>query len=314
MMKQSLTISAAYLFLAVCCTAHGAAGADGSPVFTLDASPPGDEPEPFLPEILLDGVHSAPAFTPDGREMYWSQGYIPEGRRSRIQHIFVSRSVDGEWSAPELVPFSGRQFSDGGPFVTRDGLRLFFYSSRPAEPGGEPPDEYDIWYVERDGKDWGEPTRPSFNTAQHEGMPSVADNGSIYFQSSRSGTRGTFDIYVSERIDGDYAAPKNLGSAVNCPSINFSPLIARDQSFVILAYSNNAPNNGLHISFRRPDGRWTKAVNMGKEINAASAQRFPGLTPDGKSLFFTRYISGKSVVYWVDAGIIDELREQVVEE
>jgi Tol biopolymer transport system component len=292
-----------------------AAVSNGTPESVLGAAPPGNEPEPFLPETILDGVHSAPSFTPDGTEMYWSWGYVPEGRRSRIQHIFTSQFADGKWSAPELVSFSGGRYSDGGPFVSPDGLRLFFYSSRPTETQRTPADEdisVDIWYVERNGEDWGEPQRLWFNTDQYEGMQSVADNGNIYFQSNRRGTRGVFDVYVSELIDGKYAAPKTLGPAVNCPKINMSPLIAPDESYVILSYSNNAPNNGLHISFRTPGGGWTKAIGMGQRINATPSQRFPGLTPDGKYLFFTRSVSRKSGVYWVDARIIVDLSEQVL--
>lgn len=313
MRRIPVVVAAACAFLAVCSAGHTETVEKGAPVLVLGVTPPGDEPEPFLPDIILDGVHSAPAFTSDGTEMYWSRYYTPEGRRSRTQHIFVSRRVDGEWSAPDLVSFSGR-YADGEPFLTRDGSKLFFYSSRPAEPGGSPSDEYisDIWYVERAGEDWGDPKRLSFNTDKHEGMASVAANGNIYFQSNRSGTRGVFDVYVSRWTEGRYAAPQNLGSSVNCLKLNSSPLVAPDESFIILAYNGNAANNGLHISFREANGGWSKPVGMGSKINAGSTQRFPGLTPDGKYLFFARSVKRKRGVYWVDAGIIEELREQVL--
>lgn len=314
-MQRSFAIAAACMFLAAQGAAQGSSGTGAAPVVVLGATPPGGEPEPFLPALILKGVHSAPAITPDGREMYWSRYYRPEGGRSRVQHIFVSRWADGSWSPPETAPFSGR-YSDGGPFISSDASKLFFYSNRPATPGGTPSDEYisDIWYVERHGADWGEPQRLPFNTDQHEGTASVASNGNLYFQSNRRGTRGIFDIYVSEWIDGAYVAPENLGPAVNCRGINFSPLVAPDESFLIIAYSNNAPGNGLHISFRMPGGGWTRAVSMGPEINAAPVQRFPGLTPDGSRLFFTRTVSGSRVLYWVDSGIIDELRTRVLAE
>ncbi|UCC44255.1 MAG: PD40 domain-containing protein [Candidatus Zixiibacteriota bacterium] len=282
---------------------------DAASQLVLGQTPPGDEPELFHPEIFKDGTHSAPAFTPDGTEMYWSRYYTPQGRRSRTQHIFHSQFSDGQWSAPELASFSGT-YSDGGPFLTKDGIRLFFYSNRPYEPGGEPLDEYgpsDIWYVDKTDDGWGEPQRLPFNTGQHEGMASVADDGTIFFQSNRSGTRGIFDTYFSELIEGAYAEPKNLDPGINCPGINFSPFIAPDQSFLIIAYNHNAPDNGLHITFKKPDGGWTRPVNMGEKINVTSAQRFPGLSPDGKYFFFTRGGAG-SGLYWVEAGVIEDLK------
>jgi hypothetical protein len=314
-MKRVLKIAAAAcVFLAVTGAGQSVIRAEEEQKLVFNATPPGDEPEPFLPDIILDSVHSAPSFTPDGTEMYYSRYYTPEGRRSRTQHIFIMRLADGKWSAPELVSFSGR-FADGGPFVTSDGLKLFFYSNRPTEPGGEPSDEYisDIWFVERSGDKWGEPQWLGFNTDKLEGMASVADNGNIYFQSNRKGTRGIFDVYISEWIDGKYTKPKNLGPLVNCPQINFSPLVAPDESYIILTYNNNAPNNGLHVCFRQPDGGWTKAAKL-EQTTVGSTQRFPGLTPDGRYLFFVGSISRKGVVYWIDAGIINDLRKQVVGE
>jgi hypothetical protein len=295
--------------LLVCCVSSFAETPDGSPENGLGVTPPGDVPTPFLPEVFSDGAHSAPTFTADGTEMYWSQS--PEGNRSLPQHVFMSRLIDGRWSPPELAPFSG-SYSDGGPFVSPDSKKLFFYSNRPTESGGTPSDgdNSDIWYTERVGEAWGEPRRLPFNTDRYEGMASVAANGNIYFQSNRSGTRGIFDVWVSEWIDGGYSTPRNLGSAVNCPQITFSPLIAPDESFIILAYANNAPNNGLYISFRKPDGGWTKAISMGQQINTSSPQRFPGLSPDQRQLFFTRASRGKESVYWVDSGIVDLLRNQ----
>ncbi len=275
---------------------------------------PGDDPVKFLPEIFLDGTHSGPSFTPDGAEVFWSRYYTPEGRCARTQHIFRSSFADGKWSSPEVVSFSGT-YSDGGPFLANSGTRLFFYSNRPATPGGEPSDEYisDVWYVDRNSGGWGEPQRLPFNTNQHEGMASVADDGTIYFISNRSGTRGVFDVYSSELVEDSFGSPKNLGRAVNCPGINFSPLIALDQNYIIVAHNNNAPNNGLHISFRKSDGTWTKAVGMGARINAASTQRFARLSPDGKYMFFVR--GGRDGgMFWMDAGIIDNLRRTVLGE
>ncbi|MEZ5357489.1 MAG: hypothetical protein R3F48_01570 [Candidatus Zixiibacteriota bacterium] len=271
-------------------------------------------PEQFLPHILLDGVHSAPTFSPDGSEMYWSRYYIPEGGKARVQHIFFSRYSDGRWSAPELAAFSG-VYSDGGPFITDNGKRLIYYSNRPIEPGAEPGDEYlsDIWYIEMTDSGFGEPKRFPYNTEAHDGMASAAADGSIVFQSNRPGSYGIFDIYYSELIDGAYAKPKNLGTGVNCAGINFSPLIAPDKSFLIIAYNNNGADNGLHISFRKQDGGWTKPISMGERINSTSVQRFPGLSPDGRYLFFTRAGSERGV-YWVETGIIDSLKREVLEQ
>ena len=237
----------------------------------LGQETPGRTPELFCPGIFAEGSHSAPVFTPDGTEMYWSRYYTPEGQRSRTQHIFVSFFIDGKWSEPGPASFSGA-YNDGGPFITIDGKQLFFYSNRPATPDGEPADEFaaDIWVMDRQADRWGEPRRLELNTEKNESSPSVAADGTLYFQSNRAGTRGIFDTYSSKPEDGRFESPQNLGGAVNCPNINFSPLIAPDGGFLIQAYNNNAPHNGLFISFRKPGGGWTQAVGMGESVNSTS--------------------------------------------
>jgi len=48
---------------------------------------------------------------------------------------------------------------------------------------------------------------------------------------------------------------------------------------------------------------------MGPEINTAADEYGPRVSPDGKYLFFTREVRGKTMdIYWVSALIVDRLR------
>ena len=51
---------------------------------------------------------------------------------------------------------------------------------------------------------------------------------------------------------------------------------------------------------------------MGSAINVSyKGARFPGMSPDGKYLFFTRYDKNwNEDIYWVDAKIIEELKPE----
>jgi Tol biopolymer transport system component len=273
----------------------------------LGQTPPDTVPVVFAPGVFQDDVHSAPTFTPDGSEVYWSSGYIPEGRRSRTQYIFTSRIDGGLWTPPQIAPFSG-EYHDGGPFITPDGARLFFYSIRPATEGGESSSGTDIWYMERAGSGWGIPERLPLNSDQFEGMQSVAADGTMYFQSNRRGVYGIFDIFVSEPDSLSYSTAANIGAPITSAQIESAPFIAPDESYVIFTYSNRPGYNGLNISFRQADGSWSEPVVMKSLTDAGSDQRFPSLSHDGKYLFFTASQNGKSQVYWVDASIIDRFR------
>ena len=53
---------------------------------------------------------------------------------------------------------------------------------------------------------------------------------------------------------------------------------------------------------------------MGAKVNSEWAERFARISPDGKYLFFGRNTSHGFDIYWIDAGIINELKEQAVKD
>ena len=56
---------------------------------------------------------------------------------------------------------------------------------------------------------------------------------------------------------------------------------------------------------------WSEPINMGEPINTRAQERLPGISPDGKYLFFTRWTPDQDQdVFWVSAGIIDRLNER----
>ena len=89
-----------------------------------------------------------------------------------------------------------------------------------------------------------------------------------------------------------------------------SPAIAPDERYNIFVSDRPggfSRESKLYISFRKKDGTWTKAKNMGKIINAGGAYG-PRGSPDGKFLFFFSRRSGITDHYWVNAKIIEELK------
>jgi Tol biopolymer transport system component len=224
------------------------------------------------------------AFTPDGRTLYFTK------RTPKYQFwiIVVSHFQRGGWSEPEVAEFSG-QYGDFDPFISPDGSKLFFCSTRPA--AGQPKTDFDIWLVEKKGTGWGapQPLAEPINTKAQEYYPSVASNGTLYFSSSREGGKGRGDIYRARLVDGKYAEPENLGDAINSQYHDGDPYIAPDESYLVFVSYGRPDGLGdgdLYISFRR-DGAWTKAVNLGPKINSSALDFCPIVSPDGKYFFFT---------------------------
>jgi len=284
------------------------------PSLFLGLNPPGNSPELFAPGIVSTDRknHSSPTFTPAYDRVYWSTYYNPE-TGPRTQHIFYSELIDGKLSQPQIAPFSGK-YSDGNPFISKDGKRLYFASNRPIVKGDQPKDEYiyDIWYVEktdRNNTDWSEPVRlENVNTDKHDTSPTLSDNGNLYKCSDQSGCIGTYDIFVAQLNSGSYNKPKNIGKPISTSGIEFSPFIAPDESYILFSYTGNKDKSGIHVSFKESNGSWSKPVSILKYLGLQGFSRFPSVSRDGRFLFFTKKNKRVENLYWVNAKILTEIR------
>ncbi|OFX86019.1 MAG: hypothetical protein A2W99_16565 [Bacteroidetes bacterium GWF2_33_16] len=299
----------------------------------LGQKPPGMTPELFAPGIIsTNNTEWTTAFSPDGLELF----YTIQGLNNYNVLVYI-KSVNGVWQQPELAPFRLPDHN-ADPFFTQDGKRLFFWSNGPDIENQESRNNSDIYYVDKVGDGWGKPIRLDtnlINTNQWQIFPTVARNGNLYFTCNYPDSRGAFDVYMSEFKDGKYQKPVNLGDSINTTTLEQEPFIAPDESYIIFASDRHAPrtnNWDLYISFKKEDGTWTTAKNMGKKINSSAKDMAAMVTHDGKYLFFSSYRvkefdpssedfsykvlkealngpqNGNSDVYWVDAKIIDELR------
>jgi Tol biopolymer transport system component len=256
------------------------------------------EPQLFGANVISTADdESHPAFTPDGKTLY----FLKNDPSFNHWTIVVSHEENGSWSTPEVASFSG-QFSDADPFITADGQRFFFISTRPVN--GKPKEDTDIWMMRREGAaagfgagtvnkttgDWGTPEHiDAVNSETNEWFPTVSKNGNLYFGSERFGGKGKCDLYVSRLVDGKYQAPENLGEPINTAGNEVEPFIAPDESYIIFAGTGLPESRGaydLYVSFRR-DGAWTKPRNLGDKINSVAWDLSPKISPDGKWFFFT---------------------------
>ncbi|UCG33098.1 MAG: PD40 domain-containing protein [Phycisphaerales bacterium] len=292
----------------------------------LGMETPERSPLLFAPAVVSTGnhEHSAPTFSPDGREIYWSVFRDV----NQPQLIMCMKRADDVWTRPMIAPFSG-QYSDGGPFISPDGRRLFFYSDRPAQQDGVLTKDFDLWFVERRGEQWGDPVHLGLtvNSAWDEFSPSVSKTGTLYFHSDRPGGFGKFDIYSSQMRAGQYLEPRNLGATVNSSGQESYPYIGPDESYLIFTASERGKTFGLgdlFVSVRKKNGVLSEARNAGRIVNDEFDNRFPLVSHDGKFLFFVSNRSyrkaddpganrgpgnGLGDIYWVSAETIEELRE-----
>ena len=293
---------------------------------------PGSTPEIFVPGIVSLGFHEHNiAISPDGKEIF----FVAASSDFSRYLIMTTRLETGGWTRPEVAPFSGGR-NDGAPAFSPDGKRLYFSSRRLHPAGGASADDFDIWFVERKDDSWTSPTNLGgpVNSGQNEVNPSVASDGTIYFQ--RIAKLGTldWDLYRAPLKNGVDDPPERLPAPVNTDANEAGPFIAPDGSYLL--FQSNRPGSygvmDIYVTFRTKSNGWSEPVNLGEKVNSPYSDWGPVVSPDGQYLFFSSFRNvrpiapespayleymksrlgtpqpGKGTLYWMGATIIDVLR------
>mgnify|MGYP003624421928 CR=1 FL=1 len=248
------------------------------------------EIQPFLPEIITQFPNVRDiSISNSENEVYFSvQSYL-----SKLSAIVVIKKENGSWSKPEVATFSG-QFNDIEPFLSPNGLKLYFASNRPLNSSEIKTKDFDIWFVERSNvkTKWSEPKNIGvpINTDGNEFYPAVTNNNNLYFTSDAPTSKGKDDIFLSTYENGKYSTPISLNSAINSEGYEFNAFVSPDESFIIFSGYNRKDGFGsadLYISFKNEDEIWEEAKNLGSSINSDKMDYCPFVNLSTNTLYFT---------------------------
>ncbi|KAA3640169.1 MAG: hypothetical protein DWP95_09140 [Proteobacteria bacterium] len=236
----------------------------------------------------LDSFINVRDFTAFKNEAYFTAQDAHERRTIMVK----AQSVNGRWRDFEKVPFSGL-YRDIEPFLSPDGLRLYFASNRPVT-GIRPSSHYDIWYVHRSNPEspWSEPIHlpGPVNTESNEFYPAVTANNNLYFTSDRHNDKRKDDIYMSPWVNGQYQPARALSDNINSPGYEFNAYVAADESFLIYtiyAAEDGLGSGDLYISYRQSDGDFGPRVNLGPSINSDKMDYCPFYDGSQQRLIWT---------------------------
>lgn len=178
-----------------------------------------------------------------------------------------------------------------GPFISKDGLSLYFGSDRPGGFGG-----IDIWVAQRATREdaWS-PARnvgPGVNTAFNDQAPTLSLDGHwLYFFSERPDGHGSLDLYVARRHnrrdDLGWRPAENLGAGVNTAASEHAPAHFEDDvtGVVTLFFtSNRAGGDDIYAATLGPDGAFGDVVAVA-ELNGPQEDRQPSVRRDGLEMF-----------------------------
>lgn len=271
-------------------------------------APPGETPIIFAPGIIsTDSTieHGSPTFSPDGNTVFWQSNLRHKEKETEI-FLRTMRRIEGQWTIAEVSPYGGM------PAFSPDGKQLYFLPKNQ--------EEKDLCFITKQGEKWSDPKSTNlikrFPELKYMYGPSVTNNGTLYFfgHAEGLGSRNDFGIYRAELINGAYAKPELLPPSINAVDnvLNWMPFIAPDESYLLFSSNRLNAQQDIFISFRLSNRTWTEAYSLGETINTVKGERFPAVSPDGKYLFFTRWVfRGNEDIMWVSANIIDEIKEEV---
>lgn len=247
-------------------------------------------PKMFLPE-LFEGLPNVRDFSmnQEGDEFY----FTIESFAKKYSFIAFSKKINGVWTTPKAVEFSG-QHKDLEPFLSPDGLKLFFASNRKNNTSSEIKKDIDIWYVTRNktSDNWSKPKNigPIINTSKDEFYPSVTNKGDLYFTAEYENSKGKEDIYVSRFINNTYTKPVSLSNNVNSEKYEFNAFVSPDENFIIFTSYGRKDDLGrgdLYISKKDKNNNWLPAEHLKNGINSKKLDYCPFVDIKRKKLYFT---------------------------
>lgn len=259
--------------------------------FAVDAMA---HPVNFKPVNIDRGVNSpfneaGPYLTADGAYMYYTR--LEEIGTYQHEDIYWALNTtngfaEGKPLGTTINTFEG---AEGSVCISSSGKYLLFTAyDRPDGMGNA-----DIYIARKVDDKWerannvGSPV----NTPGFDGSPSLsADGRTLFFTSIRSGGLGQRDIWMSSlKEDGGWNTPVNMGDSINTPYNDESPYIHPDGKTLYFS-SNGRPGMGnydLYVSTRLPNGKWSKAVNLGYPINTAGYEVSIFVTTDGTQAYYS---------------------------
>jgi Tol biopolymer transport system component len=209
--------------------------------------------------------------------------------------IWMTEEDDGKWSVPvNLGPHINTSLRESAAVVTHDGDWLYFSSrDRPDSFGRE-----DIYVCAREGKGWGPPinldathwSKPestAVNTIWEEQGACPFPDGKMLMFCRMDPVQKTYDFAVTVRDEQGWLEAIGFGRPLATGGEERHPSVTRDGRH--LFFTANWRGEGSYDiwqSYRDDRGNWEEPVNLGPRVNSPGSDYSPGISPDGKRLFF----------------------------
>lgn len=191
-------------------------------------------------------------------------------------------------------------FNEYFPSITADGKQFLFTRELKV---GEKIRQEDFYISTTDGKQW-QTAQPMtiVNTPGNEGAPSISADGTYMFFAScmemsgdygspdRKGF-GSCDIFYSQKVNGKWTKPVNVGPPVNTANWETQPSFSSDGKTLYfvrgLISRGDIKEQDIYTSTIGPDGRFTPPVKLSDNVNTNDQEESVFIHPDNQTLYFS---------------------------
>jgi outer membrane protein OmpA-like peptidoglycan-associated protein len=217
---------------------------------------------PAVNQLLTDEV--SPAISRDGKTLIFQSN---RGKTWKGYGLYMTtRDDNGKWTKPTALESINSKASDStvmtGPFLSYDGMSLFFSSNMEDTKGG-----MDLYMATRESKDaeFGEPTNlGDVNTADYQGFPTVSADGNR--------------LYYMQRVEG--AENMETGSEAGTEEAESK----KSKKQKVWCYT-------AMVSSRSAENTWSTGVEVVGAMNEDCSKAFR-IMPDGETMFYTSMREG----------------------
>lgn len=189
-------------------------------------------------------------------------------------------------------------YEEIAPIISPDEKTLFMIRS------GAPENYYansseDIWYAEWNAKDtaWGysQHMGAPFNNHSVNKVVGITPDGNTMLVKGayKDGmVKESLGFSFTKRIKGGWSIPEKIKLKGYDDMVNgtyVGSYYANDGKTLLLSFSEQKESefNDIYVSFLKPDGSWSKPMNLGKNFNTSFKEDTPFLASDGVTLYFS---------------------------
>jgi outer membrane protein OmpA-like peptidoglycan-associated protein/tetratricopeptide (TPR) repeat protein len=170
------------------------------------------------------------------------------------------------------------------PSLTIDGKKMIFTRRE-----NEDEDFYESNFI--NGK-WSKavPVGGKINTNLNEGAQNISQDGQwlIFTGCGYPEGQGSCDLYIAYKTkNGGWTEPENLGAIINTDFWETSPTLSPDKKDLYFSSSQPGGYGGsdIWVTHRR-NGKWSRAENLGPDVNTRADEACPFIHADNRTLYF----------------------------